>query len=275
MRVVVLTNPQSNQNALVSKLARHVEIVAVVHSRNIPRKRPAASKRFRTFLNKLAVHTWGRELLEAWNEMLKRYETEYDTFRAAHVHAVDNVNDETTFRIVEENKPDLVVVSGTNIVGRRLIEHSQNYGGIVNLHTGTSPYVKGGPNCTNWCLAKGWFHLIGNTVMWLDAGVDSGDLIATELTPLVGTESLSELHWKVMEHAHDMYIGAVARFNKGRPMPRIAQREIGEGTEFRSAEWTGKEMRSALRNFRSDYRRYFENETAETKEVRLFPLDRD
>jgi len=37
-----------------------------------------------------------------------------------------------------------------------------------------------------WCLAKNWLHLIGNTVMWIDPGIDSGDLLSTERTPLDG-----------------------------------------------------------------------------------------
>ena len=273
IRVVVLTNAQSNQNALVSKLARHVKIAAVVHSRNVPKKKPAISKRFRTFLNKLAVRAWGGELLAAWTEMLRRYEAEYEPFRAAPVQSVDNVNDEATFKIIDETRPELVIVSGTNIVGRRLIEFSQRYGGIVNLHTGISPYVKGGPNCTNWCLAKAWYHLIGNTVMWLDAGVDSGALIATERTPLDGSESLDELHWKVMEHAHEMYVGAVRRLSEKRSLPRIEQGSIAKGTEFRSLEWTGNEMKRAVVNFKTGYSRYFENGVTESVDIKLFPLD--
>jgi methionyl-tRNA formyltransferase len=274
MRAVVLTNPQGNQNALVSKLARRVEIAAVVHSRNIPKKKPRMSKRYRALVNRIAVRVWGVELLNAWNEMLGRYEAEYERFRSAPVHTVDSVNDETTIRIVEESKPDIVIVSGTNIVGRRLIQLSKDHGGIVNLHTGISPYVKGGPNCTNWCLSKGWFHLIGNTVMWLDPGVDSGEIIGTERTPLDGSESLAELHWKVMEHAHDMYVNSIAWLGAGAPLPRVTQSEIGKGVEFKSADWTGKEARQAVRNFRNGYRRFFENERWNAEEIKLFPLDR-
>jgi methionyl-tRNA formyltransferase len=276
MRAVVLTNQQSNQNALVSKLARHVQIVAVVHSRNIPKKKPTMRKRFGAFRGKVAVRACGGRLLDAWKDMLRRYEAGYEPFRAAPVLEVDNVNDERTFEMIDEARPELVIVSGTNIVGRKLISHSQKYGSILNLHTGISPYVKGGPNCTNWCLAKGWFHLIGNTVMWLDAGVDSGELIATERTPLDGSESLADLHWKVMEHAHDMYVHTAARLKGGASVPRVPQYEVAEGIEFKSADWTGMKIKLAVRNFDRGYRRYFENvcQNADAEAVKLFPLDR-
>src|SRR5207253_2541544 len=116
---------------------------------------------------------------------------------------VRNINDTATREFLQQLRPDLVTVAGTNMVGPTLLAEASEGRGVVNLHTGLSPYVKGGPNCTNWCLAEGTFHLIGNTVMWLDPGIDTGRIIASERTPLAGDEDLAELHWKVMEHAHD------------------------------------------------------------------------
>jgi methionyl-tRNA formyltransferase len=274
MRVVVLTNPQSNQNALLCKLAERVEIAAVVHSRNIARKRPTFGKWFLSRLNAFSTRTTGRELLDAWLEMLERYESKYPKFDQAPIIEVVNVNDAGTHNAIDKFAPQLVVVSGTNLVGRTLIERVKAAGESVNLHTGISPYVKGGPNCTNWCLAKGWFHLIGNTVMWLDAGVDSGALIATERTPLDGSETLADLQWKVMEHAHDLYVTAIAQICEGRQLPRIPQASVTAGTEFRTAEWTASEMRKAIVNHRNNYRKFFESDRSVLDKIKLYPLER-
>src|SRR5206468_12540277 len=107
---------------------------------------------------------------------------------------VADINAPEVLALVEREKPDLVVVSGTNLLKPPLIAKIRETGKVVNLHTGISPFIKGGPSCTNWCLALRRFDLIGNTVMWLDAGIDSGAIIATERTPLTGRESLLELH---------------------------------------------------------------------------------
>jgi methionyl-tRNA formyltransferase len=272
MRVVVLTNAQSNQNALVHKLADYVQVAAVVLSKNIPRKRPSLHSRFRSKVNAVSARLAGGELLAAWREMLERYEAKYPRFDGVPFINVDNINDEATHQILEQHAPDLVVVSGTNLVGRKLIERAKKFGDIVNLHTGISPYVKGGPNCTNWCLAKGWFHLIGNTVMWLDAGVDSGELIASERTPLDGSESLAELHWKVMEHGQDLYVRTVARSANGFGLPRVPQQDVDEGVEFRSAQWTSREMKLALDNYRNRFAEYFRS-GRQNSEAKLFPLE--
>jgi methionyl-tRNA formyltransferase len=42
--------------------------------------------------------------------------------------------------------------------------------------------------------------MIGSTVMLLDDGIDSGNIIASARTPLNGRESLLELHIKVIDH---------------------------------------------------------------------------
>jgi methionyl-tRNA formyltransferase len=253
----LLTNGQANQKALAHRIAAKATIAAVVVSKNIPKKKAGTIKRFRLLINAAFGRSVGRPFVETWNMLLAAYEAEFLSFPSDNVIQVDNVNDGETLGAIEAHSPDLVVVSGTNIVGRKIIEAASDYKGIVNLHTGISPYVKGGPNCTNWCLAKGWFHLIGNTVMWLDRGIDTGNIIATEQTKLDGSETLFELHKKVMDHAHAVYADVIGKIGRGEPVPSVAQSEIGNGTQFNSADWNGFQMRRALTNFRTSYKPYF------------------
>jgi methionyl-tRNA formyltransferase len=177
---------------------------------------------------------------------------------------------------IEEHQPHLVIVSGTNLVGTRTIAAAAGARGILNLHTGISPYVKGGPNCTNWCLAEGAFHLIGNTIMWLDIGIDSGAIVATEQTPLTGGETLSELHWKVMEHGHDLYVRTVRQIARGEEVPFVPQSSVGEGRTFYAVEWNARRIVQALRNFRRYYSPAWftsKEHQARSTEIQLFPLD--
>lgn len=275
MRVVVLTNQQSNQTALVNKIGRVADVVGVILSENIPRKQPAFGKRARIFANRIANRTAGRKFVETWTELLAKYDSLYAELPATDITRVRNINDGETIATIERLDPDLVVVSGTNIVGRAVIEAGSKRRGVVNLHTGISPYVRGGPNCTNWCLARNWFHLIGNTVMWIDAGVDTGNIIATERTPLTGSESLLDLHWAVMEHAHDLYVRTIDRISGGGELRSADQSGIAAGSDFRNSDWTATEMRRALRNFETGYRDYFndaERQRSAESSVRLFPL---
>lgn len=275
MRVVILTNKQGNQLALANKIAEKAEVAAIVFSKNIPRRKPDFSKRAKLFLSSLATRTVGREFVNVWFEMQKKYDSLYPHLPTENIVQVENVNDAATIETIEKHAPDLVVVSGTNLVGKKVIEAAQKRRGIVNLHTGISPFVKGGPNCTNWCLAKNWFHLIGNTIMWLDLGIDTGNIIATEQTPLDGNETLFDLHWKVMQHAHEIYVKSIMQIADNKKVLSVSQKEIGDGNHFNSVDWTAAQMRNALKNFRQNYKNYFAD--AETKrklsaEIKLFPI---
>jgi methionyl-tRNA formyltransferase len=257
VRIVILTNPRGNQLALVNKLSRVADIAAVVLSENIPRKKPRILSRIKLASNAAAGRLFAKEFRHVWIDVRAKYASSAAAIPTEDIVNVRNVNDEATLETIRKVRPDLVLVSGTNIVGKRVIEAAQESGGVLNLHTGISPYVKGGPNCTNWCLARGWFHLIGNTVMWLDKGVDTGNIISTEQTPLDGSETLLDLHWKVMEHAHDLYVRTIEHIGRGKPVPAVKQSEIAKGVEFRGVDWTCFEMRRALKNFRTRYRPYF------------------
>jgi methionyl-tRNA formyltransferase len=184
--------------------------------------------------------------------MMTKYSKLYPTLPSVPIVYVDNINDFDTLQAVEIYSPDMVMVSGTNLVGKKIIEACEaNKVLILNLHTGLSPYIKGGPNCTNWCLATGNLHLIGNTVMKLDSGIDSGPIIATEQTELTGKESLTELHWKVMEHGFGLYcdiVDKISKFNND-TVQAIQQDEIGQGVTYFNRDWNTWQVVKAEWNF--------------------------
>jgi len=274
MRVAVLVGEQASQIALCHKLAEHCDLVSIILSKNIPRKPKPFLQRAKLLLNRFEVRVAGHPLVNAWLLMQSRYTQSYSLPSNVPVIRVSNVNDGVVIERIEASGADLVAVSGTNLIGHKVIESSLRKSGIVNLHTGISPYVKGGPNCTNWCLARRWFHLIGNSILWLNQGIDSGPIIATEQTPLTGNESLPDLHWKVMQHAHEMYVAVVEAIAAGRQLRRISQSSIAEGRTFLSSEWDGLQAATAWRN----YSRYFDPSLIRSSafrqlsaELKLFP----
>ncbi len=275
MKVVILTGNQPHQKGLCNKIAEVCDVGAIVLSQNIPRKQPSFSKRIQLFANRVGNVLIGSSFKKTWFQVLDEYERRFPNYPDAPVVNVTNVNDKETLDTLEKYTPDLVVVSGTNLVGKQIIEKSKNRFKIVNLHTGLSPYVKGGPNCTNWCLATRSFHLIGNTVMWIDAGIDTGSIIATEQTPLDGTESLFDLHWKVMQHGDDLYVRVLKKLAEGEQLASVPQNSIAEGQTFYTKDWNGLAMRRSLVNFRKYYAAYFADKHEQQRQqaqLRLFPL---
>jgi len=278
MKVVILTGNQGNQKALCHKIAKTCKVSAIVISENIPRKKPNLKRRAQIFVNRVNNRLAGRDFAEIWFRMLAEYEKQFPDFPDVPIVRVKNVNDCTTIETLEKYAPDITAVSGTNLIGNKVIKEANKRGGIVNLHTGISPYVKGGPNCTNWCLAKNRFHLIGNTIMWLDIGIDTGNIIATEQTLLDGSETLFDLHWKVMQHAHEIYTKAISLIAEGKDVPSILQKSITEGNHFNSVDWNASQMRKALTNFQRNYKNYFADAKTHqrlSEKLQLFPINNE
>lgn len=247
MKIVLLTSNASNQAALAVKIAERFQLAGIVIEE---RKKLKQKRSIIDYINAVLDRSLFRKLRSAWFDMLKFYQEKY-AFPKVETIKVNSVNSDATKDFLNKIRPDLVMVSGTGMVKKKILEMNFTCG-IVNLHTGLSPYIKGGPNCTNWCLATNQFHLIGNTVMWIDAGIDSGDIIATETTVVTGEESLTELHIKVMEHAHQLYINSVAELERDcSKMKGVKQTAITEGRTFYTREWSNMNKWKAVRNFKS------------------------
>lgn len=243
MKIVAWIGNEPNQKALVNKLHLEFPLAAIVTETR-------ASKRkitFRILIEKVIEKLFLSSIGKAWWEMLKQYDKAFPTFPAVEILDVENINSEEVYQFTAKHNPDVIIVSGTRLVKERMFGLNPRIG-ILNLHTGLSPYVKGGPNCTNWCIANEEFHLIGNTVMWIDKGIDTGSIISTEFTPLESTDDLLSLHIRVMDHAHDLYLRALRYLAAGKEQ-RVNQNEIGVGTTYYTREWTLKQKFKLVKNF--------------------------
>jgi len=87
---------------------------------------------------------------------------------------------------------------------------------------------------------------------------------------------LFEMHWKVMEHAHDLYCRVVSLLAKGHALPSVPQDSIGAGRTYYGVEWNGLAARRALKNFKHHYPRFFESPAASRAAeppLKLIPLE--
>jgi len=273
MRVLLLTCDQPNQWALAHRMAQHADLAAIVFSEN--RTARSAESKTVSRIRRLVRGLAGFPFRQAWFGLQKTYRDEFGGPPDVETIRVPEVNDPEVARFVERIRPDLVLVSGTNLLRGPLIEAATSCSrlGVVNLHTGLSPYLRGGPNCTNWCLALSRPWLVGNTVMWIDQGIDSGDLITTECTPLNGSEGLKDLHRKVMDHAHDLVLRAMTAINGGEQR-RHPQADFEEpGDLYLTRDWTPLRSFLALCHHRLGYRRAFVNGTVKRERAGLNTID--
>ncbi len=246
MKIVLLTSNAPNQAALATKLSNQFQLSGIV----IEQKKTNKKRRSITdYIYALMDRILFQELRRSWFGMQDYYQTKF-TFPKVETTTVSTINCDETVDFLKRLQPDLVMVSGTAMLKKKILELEFKIG-IINLHTGLSPYIKGGPNCTNWCLSINQFHMIGNSVMWIDAGIDSGDLITTQFTPLNGEETLTELQVKVMEHAHQLYLHCVLLLQESQgKIMGVKQNSIAAGKTFYTRDWTLSAKWKAIRNFR-------------------------
>lgn len=136
---------------------------------------------------------------------------------------VEDINSEETPAFILRVAPDLVCVNGTNLLRAPVLGIADQIPmGIINLHTGLSPYTRGG-NCNLFALLEGKPEWVGATIHYIDPGIDSGDLILTRQVPM---------------QADDLYDHIDARtFRLGADMMAEAVGQLASGCAARVAQW--------------------------------------
>ena len=87
---------------------------------------------------------------------------------------VRSVNSEETIDILQEIKPDVVVVSGTRIISARVLHCVKAV--FINMHAGITPIYRG-VHGGYWALVQNDRNTCGVTVHEVDSGVDTGRIL--------------------------------------------------------------------------------------------------
>lgn len=244
--ILICCGNAPNQKGLANKIAGEFNVAGIIIDEH--KRTPAKSskkKLFTVLVDRLRFYT----IYAAWKKMLAYYNSKFSNWPDVQTLRVPSINDEDALKFIKSIQPDLIVVSGTGMIKEPLISLPVPIG-IINLHTGLSPYVKGGPNCTNWCIANNEWQLVGNTVMWLNAGIDTGNIITTETVDIKNKPGLGAAHISVMEHAHNLYIRAISYlFHTSPPYQSVPQQTLGEGKLYLTKMWTKQKRKLLLKNW--------------------------
>ncbi|NNM15488.1 MAG: hypothetical protein HKO56_02430 [Bacteroidia bacterium] len=244
MKLLLWIGNEPSQKALANKLAEEFDIIGIVTESRISKRKITLRKLYYYIYEKIFLS----EINNAWFEMKNYFDQKYSAYPTAKRLDVENINAEEAYNFSKDLNPDLIIVSGTRLIKSTMLS-IQSQKGILNLHTGVSPFIKGGPNCTNWCIATKQFHLVGNTIMWIDEGIDSGNIVTTEFTPIDWKLPLLHIHISVMEHAHRLYQKAIRFIVKG-GNSNVKQESLGNGKTYYTKDWRLKNKKDLIMNLR-------------------------
>ena len=243
MKVLLLTSNSIQNMALSHMLAKQHQLTGIVYE-----NRFSAESRLSNYLKKVKynpikvvqklyekyrLRDLEKSLVSGINEGYRDYSSFYDTS----ILEVTNINHKESVDFIRNNIHDIIIVSGTRIVKKEILKLKPTYG-IINMHTGLSPYYNGGPSCTFWCLYNGDVEYIGATVMFIDEGIDSGNIILTNTISLNSSDTYGQMEFKAIDLGNNLILQALEKLEVDKNFKGFNQENIAKGYVYYNKDYT-------------------------------------
>ncbi len=130
-----------------------------------------------------------------------------------------NVNDDKSIFKIKSLQPDFIVVVAYGQILRQQILDASKYG-CINVHASLLPLYRGAAPI-NWAIINGE-EKTGVTTMFMEKGLDTGDMLLKREIKINKEETAGELHDKLMHIGADVLIETLNGIveNKIKPIPQ-------------------------------------------------------
>ena len=243
MKVLLLTSNSIQNMALSHMLAREHELTGIIYenrfstegrlSNYLKKVKYNPIKVVEKLYQKYRLRNMERSLVKGIHDGYRSYSGFFDTSCLE----VNNINQKESLDFLKNNVHDIIVVSGTRMVKKEILGLRPAYG-IINMHTGLSPYYNGGPSCTFWCLYNNDIEFIGATVMFIDEGIDSGNIILSDTIKLEESDTYGVLEFKAIDLGNQLILKALKKIERDKTFRGHSQRSIGTGYVFYNKDYT-------------------------------------
>ncbi len=137
---------------------------------------------------------------------------------------VPYINDEQVLSLIDRHQPDVILVFGTSLLKGPLLEKGKL--GIINLHGGLSPEYRGA-DCTFWALYNREPEKVGCTIHYINAGIDTGNLIAHVSPEVRENDTELMLFWRAVKSSTSVYEELLNKLEHGEK-PGAIQKDKGK-----------------------------------------------
>jgi hypothetical protein len=145
---------------------------------------------------------------------------------------------------ITDLRPDLLLAYGCSIIRQPLLGAFE--GRFLNVHLGLSPYYRG--SGTNfWPLVNGEPEYVGATFMFIDAGIDTGEIIHQIRARIFPGDTPHSIGNRLIADMTPVYALIVRRFaelERLPPLPAPAQPKL-----YRKQHFTAEATRTLYRRF--------------------------
>jgi len=146
---------------------------------------------------------------------------------------VPHINHSDVVALADRLRPDVIAVFGTSLIRGPLLTKGRL--GIFNLHGGLSPWYRGA-DCTFWALYNGEPEQVGCTLHRIDAGIDTGNLIAHVSPEVKDGDDELVLFWRAVRDSAEVYAELMTRLQRGDAIGE-PQREKGRLYQVKQRGW--------------------------------------
>ena len=153
---------------------------------------------------------------------------------ASDIIHVPSVNDDCTIEALRAFQAKVIVVSQTRILARRVLETVPAT--FINIHTGIIPQYRG-HHGAYWALVNGDRENCGVSIYVVDAGVDTGPIIAQARIAPSSSDSYFTYHWLQLAAALPLLIGAVENALSGQLVTVKAGAELSSRQYYHPTLW--------------------------------------
>lgn len=134
------------------------------------------------------------------------------------VEITPSVNDAATESLIREIAPEYLILAGAGIVKNNILSLPTH--GTINVHPGLLPWIRG-VHVVEHAIDRG--VPVGVTAHYVNAGIDTGNVIHRELVSVHEGDTLSSLRRKASERCTELLIDLAHRAAIGDPPASRAQ----------------------------------------------------
>ena len=151
-----------------------------------------------------------------------------------------------TFEVIKKFNPDMMFVLGASILKGPILSLLPQ-GRFINLHLGLSPYYRG--SGTNfWPFVNKELEYVGSTILHLDEGIDTGDIICHVRPSIEYTDNVHSIGCKVIQESVKKLIDVMDFVDSGGTLNRIKQWEITNPKYYKKRDFNEEILKTYYAN---------------------------
>ena len=128
----------------------------------------------------------------------------------------NTLKDAEVFKSIEELSPDIIVVVAFGQILPKEILQIPKYG-CINVHASLLPKYRGAAPI-NWAIINGE-KITGITTIYMDTGIDTGDILLREEIEIGKDETAGELHDRLMDRGAEVLCKTIELIEAGEIQP--------------------------------------------------------